>query len=202
MRTITKLLAAASLMATGAALAHTSSLGYVPGAVAGSIVLWTGSYEHGGTPVLEGIGTLTGVDVVYNATVPFAIGPVSAKPAGLVDGVNNFFWKEDGLGGYTFPNNVDPIIFGLGISHWQGVSFTGLVAGTYDFTCGDTCGITAQWASLSTAGGQTGTVRFTLKNGDINPGVPEPATWGLMIAGFGLVGTVMRSRARRGLTIA
>jgi len=29
------------------------------------------------------------------------------------------------------------------------------------------------------------------------PGVPEPATWGMMLAGFGLVGAGMRSRRRR-----
>ena len=193
MHTISKLLAAASLMAAGSALAHTSSLGYVPGNTAGSIVLWTGSYNHSGFPGLEGTGTLTGVNVVYNASVPFAIGPVASKPIGLVDGTNNFFWKPEN-GGYTFPNNVDPIIFGRGISYWQGVSFTGLVAGTYDFTCANTCGITAQWESLSNAGGQTGTVRFTLSGADINPGVPEPASWTLLIMGFGLTGAAMRRR--------
>lgn len=29
------------------------------------------------------------------------------------------------------------------------------------------------------------------------PGVPEPASWGLMIAGFGMMGVAMRIRARR-----
>jgi hypothetical protein len=38
------------------------------------------------------------------------------------------------------------------------------------------------------------TVDVTVTNG--NAAVPEPATWALMIAGFGLVGTGMRRRAR------
>ena len=32
--------------------------------------------------------------------------------------------------------------------------------------------------------------------------VPEPATWGLMIAGFGLVGAAMRRSSRRSVTVA
>jgi hypothetical protein len=32
--------------------------------------------------------------------------------------------------------------------------------------------------------------------------VPEPATWGLMLAGFGLVGAGLRSRRRQAVTYA
>lgn len=42
---------------------------------------------------------------------------------------------------------------------------------------------------------------FTGNFGSVEAGVPEPATWAMMIAGFGLVGGSMRSR-RRGLAIA
>jgi len=34
-------------------------------------------------------------------------------------------------------------------------------------------------------------------DGTVSPSVPEPATWGMMIAGFGLAGGLMRRRARR-----
>jgi len=173
------------------AAAHTTSLGYVAGSVAGSVIIWAGHYNHGGVPSVEGIGTLTGVSLVYSSTKPFSIGVVSSKPLGLVDGTNNFFWSNSP---YIFPQNVDPHLFG-GVVHWQGVAFTGLSAGTYDYTCGATCGSSNEWASLSTAGGNGGTVRFTLGARDINPGVPEPATWGMMLVGFGLIGATMRRRA-------
>ena len=180
-------LAAASVPAA----AHTTSLGYVPGSVNGSVIIWAGHYSHGDLPSVEGIGTLTGVSLTYSSTKPFSIGVVSSKPTGLVDGKNNFFWSA---APYIFPQNVDPNLFG-GVVQWQGVEFTGLAAGTYDYTCGNTCGTSAEWDSLSTAGGNGGTVRFTLTNGDINPGVPEPATWGMMLVGFGVVGATMRRRA-------
>ena len=183
-------------MAT-AANAHTTSLGYVPGATAGSVIIWAGHYNHSGfPPPLEGIGTLTGVSLVYGQSSAFSIGPVNTKPTGLIDGTNNFFWSAFP---YIFPQNVDPMLFG-GVVHWQGVQFTGLAAGTYDYTCGTTCGFTQEWASLNTVGGTDATVRFTLTGGDINPGVPEPATWALMVIGFGMVGA--GSRRRRGVAVA
>ena len=170
--------------------AHTTSLGYVPGSTAGSVVIWAGHYSHGGFPPLEGTGTLTGVSLVYSQASPFSIGPVSVKPTGLIDGTNNFFWSASP---YIFPQNVDPVLFG-GVVHWQGVQFTGLAAGTYDYTCGVTCGSSNEWASLASVGGTDATVRFTLTGGDISPGVPEPAAWAMLIAGFGLTGAAMRRR--------
>ncbi|MEO6715907.1 MAG: PEPxxWA-CTERM sorting domain-containing protein [Novosphingobium sp.] len=174
--------------------AHTTSLGYVPGTTAGTVNFYTGSYEHGGTVLNEGTFTLTGVDVLYNAVVSANILPTNTKPVGLVDGVNNFFWVPSGST-YTFPNSVDPNLFG-GVVHWQGISFTGLLAGTYDFTCGLTCGTTQQWASLSTVGGANGTVRITLTGRDVGGAVPEPATWAMMLLGIGMVGASMRRRQK------
>lgn len=173
--------------------AHTTSLGYVPGANPGEVTFWTGSYNHGGTPVNEGTATLTGVDVVYNQVVNFNIAPVNAKPAGLVDGTNNFFW---GPFPYPFPVNTDPVLFG-GVVWWQGVTFTGLSPGTYDFTCGGTCGTTAQWVSLTAAGGSGGTVRITLTAGSIGGGtvgaIPTLSQWAMWVMAFllGLWGMVM-----------
>ncbi len=181
--TITAALAL-GLSAAGAAYAHTTSLGFVPGTNPGEVTFWTGSYSHGGTPVNEGIGTLTGVSVPYGpVSNPFNLGPVNVKPAGLVDGTNNFFW---GPSPFPFPLSTDPNLFG-GVVWWQGVTFASLVPGTYSFTCGTQCGVTAQWASLTQAGGQAGAVQVTLQAGDIGGGqVPEPA--GLAVLGLALAG--------------
>ena len=46
-----------------------------------------------------------------------------------------------------------------------------------------------------TAGGPA-VLAFNVNGGPAGGGVPEPATWGMMLAGFGLVGAGMRRRAR------
>jgi hypothetical protein len=44
-----------------------------------------------------------------------------------------------------------------------------------------------------------------LARGEVTPDIPafpEPASWGMMVGGFGLVGAAMRSRRRVSLTFA
>lgn len=191
---------ALSVLFAPAAMSHTTSLGYVPGFSPGTVTFWTGSYEHGGTANNEGTFTLQGItNPAYLSVVGANVAPTRTRPTGLVDGTNNFFWHQVS-GGYTFPNGTDPNLLG-GVVDWQGITFTGLAAGTYNFTCGATCGTTQQWASLSTIGGADGSVRITLTAGDVGGGgpgaVPESATWMMMIAGFGMAGTAMRYRRRK-----
>lgn len=175
----------------GQAQAHTTSIGYVPGSTAGTVTFWTGSYSHGGVPNNEGLVRLQGVSNGYDQTVAFNIAPVGTKPVGLIDGTNNFFWGnfDATAGRYPFPLSTDPVLFG-GVVWWQGVTFTGLSAGDYLFGCGNTCGVTAQWASLNGSGD---VVPLTLNAGDVG-GVPEPATWAFMLSGFGLLGGAARLR--------
>lgn len=192
MRRLLKVLGLIGLCASiGTAAAHTTSLGYVPGNTAGSVTFWTGSYSHGGTPVNEGTATLVGVTVVYNQVVNFNIPPVGTKPAGLVDGTNNFFWGPLVGSTYPFPVSVDPVLFG-GVVWWQGVTFTGLVPGTYTFTCGNSCGVSAQWQSLNSGAGETVTVNLTgsVIGGGGGPAadIPTVSEWGLILSALLLLG--------------
>lgn len=51
--------------------------------------------------------------------------------------------------------------------------------------------------SYSTGTGTSWTGDFQMTLGTVAPGVPEPATWGLMILGFGAVGAGMRRRSAK-----
>jgi hypothetical protein len=51
-------------------------------------------------------------------------------------------------------------------------------------------------AALNAARGQSWAIGGTLRPGDIIPGVPEPASWAMLILGFGIVGASMRRRRR------
>ena len=184
-------------VAIGVAGAHTTSIGYVPGSTTGSVTFWTGSYSHGGGAINEGTATLTGVSVTYNQVVNFNIAPVAVKPVGLVDGTNNFFW---GPSPYPFPVSVDPVLFG-GVVVWQGVGFTGLVPGTYTFTCGGTCGVTAQWQTLP---GASGTITVNLTGSVIGGGggppadIPTTSEWSLFVTALMLlVAGMLALRLRR-----
>ncbi|TMV14792.1 VPLPA-CTERM sorting domain-containing protein [Arenibacterium halophilum] len=197
--------AIAAVIGTGAS-AHATSIGYAnsgPGAVA----VWLGTYNHGtSTHHLEGSMNLTGVDVTYNQTVAFTLAAGLGgttwqgyagyqgvnKPNGLIDGTTNFYAPNGCLssGGalVSTPNTC-----GGGVDHWQGAVFSGLTAGTYQFTWTPIANPTAEWSVLNPAmNGQ-----FTISGSVINPGqVPLPAAGWALIAGLGSFAALRRRKKK------
>lgn len=110
-------------------------------------------------------------------------------------GSGSFSFDPGGLG-------ATQVIFNfLGIDQVF-VSGTGLVQGT----------ILAPYANVKISGGSTVTGRIDGKSFEgsggpgiaapVIPGVPEPATWGMMILGFGLIGGVLRRQQKQSLRFA
>ncbi|MEO8101856.1 MAG: PEP-CTERM sorting domain-containing protein [Betaproteobacteria bacterium] len=190
-------IAACSLgLAVGEASAHAVSIGY-ENAGANAVTIWLGTYNHG-TPTNEGSLTLEGVlgTVFGPTTTGFNLlvgsGP-SFKPAGLVDGVTNWyapdlFTSNPLVGTEAGFNAACP---GCGpVDHWQGVTFTGLSAGDYQFTWVPDPTPSQEWSPLNT--NMNGV--FNLSQAVVT-GVPEPTTLGLFGLGLMGLGFVRRRKA-------
>lgn len=193
------------LVAAEKASAHATSIGF-ENAGPGAVNVWLGTYPHGGHH-LEGSMQLQGV----NGTV---FGPVATpfnmltpdgfanKPAGLVDGVTNFFPQGPCcnnalplVGSFTLAANLLP-------NHWQGVTFAGLTPGDYQFTYIPIANPSAEWSLWSA--NMNGI--FTL-SGDVlgcgqpgapacPEGTPTPATLPLLALGLISAGAFLRRRKR------
>lgn len=149
-----KALAAASVLLIGApaaTLAHTNSIGYV-GAGNGTVTFWYGNW-HPGTTFNEGNLTLLGINGTnYSAnTVNWSL-IQQTLPTGLVNGTNYFTSNGSALVPYGSNSQVSYT--------WQGVTFTGLSAGDYQFTYNPIGSPTANWMPMDNVI-KTGTVSLT-----------------------------------------
>lgn len=192
----------AAALATGAASAHAVSIGF-SNAGSGAVTVWLGTYQHGGHH-LEGSLKLAGVmGTTYGPTTnAFSIltgDGVANKPAGLIDGTTNFYADWDGNVPNTLPLVPTEANFNTGcpacgpVNHWEGVTFSGLSAGDYQFTYVPIAFPSAEWDLLST--NMDGV--FHLSGEVVNPGgggVPEPLTLSLMV--MGLAGLALRRRGK------
>jgi hypothetical protein len=91
-----------------------------------------------------------------------------------VNGVHLLDWNVGSVGDY-------------GNSGWNAFNFTALTAGSYTLELGV--------ANHGDNGFSSGAVLDAVS---VTPGnVPEPASWAMMVGGFGLVGAGMRARTRK-----
>ena len=163
----TRTLAAASALLLGvptAALSHTNSIGYV-GASGGTVTFWYGSW-HAGTTFTEGSMTLQGVNgTAFTPTTVNWTLLQNTTPDGLISGTNYF--QSDGTN--LIPYGDPARLYGMDSYTWQGVTFTGLAAGDYQFTYNPIAQPTMDWDPSSQVI-RTGTVTLSagLLSGDAN----------------------------------
>ena len=200
---------------TSQANAHSTSIGYENGGAVGSVIVWLGTYQHGGHH-LEGSMNLTGANGnPYPATtVAFTLAAGAggagwtglagyqglAKPAGLIDGVTNFYSPDSNVGGGA-PLSASEAGFLAGCpacgptNHWQGAVFNGLAAGDYQFTWTPIANPSQEWSLLNTNMNGIFTLQGTVITGP--SGVPIPAIFPIFAAVIGLFGWFGWRRRRK-----
>jgi hypothetical protein len=196
-----KLIAVAGVaFCVSVAQAHTVSIGVYNAGAPGSVTLAMGTYSHG-TPIFQGTMTLiAGPGIPPNIAQPFA-SVTTTKPAGLIDGVNNFYadatpaqWgtlPADSFTSASYAHNLGS----LGpVVNWQELTFTGLTTGLYTYQLS---GMTSQnWENLNSfQNNWTGTF---FVSGATAGNVPDGGLTALML-GASLVGfAAVRRRMVRG----
>ncbi|MGE3298190.1 MAG: IPTL-CTERM sorting domain-containing protein [Porticoccaceae bacterium] len=177
--------------AVGVASAHTISIGFVP-AGPGSISFWYGSYHgyDGVTELTEGSLTLVGINgnPFPSTTVPFAL-HTGTKPTGLDDGTTNFYATNAGPLAATDVDGLGPV------TSWQGVTFTGLQAGDYQFTYVPIASPSAHWDPWN-AGilSNTVTISGALLGGATSIPTLSPTALILLIIAVALIGIGLSRR--------
>lgn len=157
--TIRSVVGASLLALASAAHAHTISVGSFNTGVPGSVTIVLGTYDHGAN-VFQGSITLTAGPTVPPSVTQNFTSVLLAKPAGLIDGTNNFYADAVGFGNNLPSNsfNQSTNTVGLGpVVEWMAASFTGLTAGVYTYQL---AGLTSvNWTNVnSDASNWTGTL--------------------------------------------
>ncbi len=137
----TRALAVASALLMGAptaVLAHTNSIGYV-GDGNGGVTFWYGNW-HPNTTFNEGNLTLQGINgTSYSPTTVNWTLLTTTQPTGLIPGTN--YYTSNGSILVAYPAN--PISY-----TWQGVTFSGLSVGDYQFTYNAAGSPTVNWMPM------------------------------------------------------
>ena len=177
---------------------------FTPGAAPTSVGEFGAVTLYGPVPASPNGGAFVGADPGFqNATLsqtltgltPGSLYTVSFNWAGGqqmgFDGATNEGWQVS-FGGAP-SQSTNPLISNPnhGFTGWNTSSFNFSADGTSD---------TLTFLAIGTA--TQGAPPFALLDGvTVTPGVPEPATWAMMMVGFGALGVMLRRR-RRELTVA
>jgi len=193
-----KLMIAAAFVAVSAAPAFAGNLGFETG----DLTDWT---ANGPSGALGSYGAFTPVSGSFLGAVQAGLGDgayttlsqtFTLGAGGTISGfagfqANDYLPFDDS--GYLAVNGIHLLDWSVGSvgnygnSGWNAFNFTALAAGNYTLELGV--------ANHGDNGFSSGAVLDAVS---VTPGtVPEPASWAMMLGGFGLIGGAMRARTRK-----
>ena len=130
------------------------------------------------SPVLSGSPRFNGPIAVLFDTDQYGVG----FDAGFFDAVGS-----TGITAFDRAGNLLGTVTNTG----TGIEFLGLIT---DNNVAQIAGVFLDLVGSEPAGFAIDNLRFGLPGQVVNPGVPEPASWAMLIAGFGLTGAALRRR--------
>ena len=197
-RTLAGALTLATILAGGSAFASTTTMstGFLP--------TYTGP-KNGDVEIASASAVIEGADLVLSAT---AEAPIGTTPgADYVWGVNTVGagapapFSSEGFNKVLFNNAVVAKPGGPGVTvSGDTITDTILISSLKDIVLSPAQFGISLWPTAGT--GFSGFAEFVPGNGTFAVGVPEPATWALMMVGIGGLGAVARAGRRRRVAMA
>jgi PEP-CTERM motif len=203
MKTLTKILSRSAVAALVIGLASPSLAATITYTLSGNAAATIGNVAQSGPFVATGIGDTANVGFPFGGGVPTV--PLSSFTIAFgstvytaTNPIRFFVNNNIGVAGFNDTTTQDVLDFSSSVFLiYNNISSAGPIAATGAFTS-----VLATTAGpLTWKGGTPGGI-LTFRAVVSNNAVPEPATWTMMIAGFGIAGMALRRRQRVSVSFA
>jgi PEP-CTERM motif len=197
MKNIKKSVVCAALSALAVSMASSALAATITYTLTGTGSATIGNVAQSGAFTATGIGDTANVGFPFGANTPTV--PLSSFTIAFGSSVYTatnpirfFVNNGNGVAGFNDTLTQDVLDFSSSVFLiYNGISNAGPIAGTGTFTSV----LATNAGALNWTATPAGILTFRAVVGN-TPAVPEPASWAMMIAGFGMAGVALRRRAK------
>ncbi len=198
MKTLGKILSRTAVTALVICLASPSLAATITYTLTGTGSATIGNAAQSGAFTATGVGDTANVGFPFGANVPTV--PLSSFTITFgstvytaTNPIRFFVNNNNGIAGFNDTTTQDVLNFSSGVFLiYNNISNAGPIAATGGFTSV----LATNAGALNWTAPPSGILAFRAVVGAA-PAVPEPTTWGLMVAGFGIVGGALRRQRPR-----